>query len=237
MVKLNTQPTVCLHTVRHGLNGKRYWKAVMFYRGKSWHLCYVPTIDAERLISGRLNPIEYFKSKCGIRLEPKTRSCESQRVRVNAVFKPAADVSGYEVVADVYVMRRGGKFYAYIKPLYAKHQDLHFPLPNRIQYLGKLEQLIFSKLLPKEEELKRLLAKKGYLLEDFYVPLDKKRGKRKKPREEGREWIMNKMEQGDLESIRERYESVGEFLETFSDDEEMARDIYGSEEVDEFYEE
>jgi hypothetical protein len=49
------------------------------------------------------------------------------------------------------------------------------------------------------------------------------------------EYVANQREQGDVEPVRDQYESVGEFLEACPDDEEEAREIYGADAVDEYF--
>lgn len=153
-------------------------------------------------------------------------------------YKPSKDVVGYEVYADVIMFRKHGGVYAYLRPKYAIHEGLAFPLDMRLHYMGKVTQ----EAMWKPALLNPTLQKLGYTVQQWFFPelRKRKRGRKPKPKqrfESEREWIANELEQGEVENITSRYETAAEFLESYPDDEEMARDIYGDEDVDEYYRE
>jgi hypothetical protein len=259
-VRLDTYPVYCVVPVvnyRRKKNGDRatYFKVVRFKDGKRHYVCYLSKEDMERIKGG----FPAYKLLCekGVQCSPAAPK-PAEPLRIKSVswvvdFKVERQVEKsygsasrnphtYRLTVHVCVFKRGSRAYVYLKHLFAEDRSFAtgwFTVEENDQSLRYVGAASAEKVWRNLQGLADFLVEHGYRgPRPTYVKRKKKTGRRRSAKqrfESQSEWVQNQLEQGDAELVLDRYESVGEFLEACPDDEETARELYGDEEVDEYY--
>ncbi|MGB9960020.1 MAG: hypothetical protein ACPLKQ_05820 [Candidatus Bathyarchaeales archaeon] len=241
-VKLHTIPPIHLNPIfyRRMKDGtlKAYWKAEIHTGGRKYYLCYVPQIDAQALLSGRLDPVSYFNGVGKWIIRPAERriaKAAGKTISMTYYARVAynGNVAGekgvrYRLILKVLLIWKKSRVYVYIKRLKALHGDLAFPFPKseKLQYLGRCDEAWRW-----VRAIHPLLEARGYLLEGFEFYPSRRRGRPRTHRETKKESI----EDWGFEAKQARYETLGEEpyldeLETWGEEAEIAeRELWGEE--------
>jgi hypothetical protein len=261
-MRLDTDPVYCAVPVlsyRRKKNGERitYYKVIRFKDGKRHYVCYLSKEDMERIKAG----FPAYKVLCekGVRCSPAApKPAGPLRVKSESWvvdFKVERQVEKsygsasrnphtYLLTVRLCVFKRGSRAYVYLKRLFVEDWSFStrpFTVEENDQSLKYVGAASAENVWQNLQGLADFLVEHGYRdARPTYVKRKKKHSRRRRRSAEQRfesqaEWVQNQLEQGDAEPVLDRYESVGEFLEACPDDEEMARELYGDEEVDEYY--
>jgi hypothetical protein len=236
-VRLETDPPFCV--VPSGRYNQKDGKVVNYYkvlRFKDKRRSYVCSLTEEELVKIKNGyPAYKLLNEKGIPCLPAKPKSASRPKPKRGSWSTGYALIDRETEILACVFKRGVRAYVYVKT-YNKHEN-----GEKLKYVGAVAA---EKVWRDPPELGQFLRDHGYFIYPavFNVHPGKKEKTISKPAEppstanveSEEEWVGYEMEAGDPQAILDRYWDAREFLEACPNDEEMARDLYGDDQVDEY---
>lgn len=236
-MQLETDPPFCV--VPSGSyrqkNGKaiNYYKVLQFKGNRRQYVCSLREGELEKIKNGY--PAYKLLNEKGISCLPaKPKPAKLPQTKQES-WSIGFALNDWETEILAYVFKRGNRAYVYVKT-FNKQQN-----GKKLKYIGAVPA---EKVWHNETELGLFLQQHWYFV--LFGVHNVHPGKKKiisksseQPpmanAETEEEWVGYEMEKGDPQAILNRYWDAREFLEACPNDEETARELYGDDQVDEYF--
>lgn len=232
-MQLATDPPFCVVSsggYRQKKSGKavRYYKVLQFKDKRRRYVCSLTEEELERIARGY--PAFKLLNEKGIPCLPAKPKPDKLPKLKREYWTIDFLLFQRDAAIRTCVFKRGKRGYVYVKP-FSKEEN-----GKSLKYVGAAPA---EKVWQNEIELALFLREHGYwvLVGIHHVQPEKESvvAPSAPSVESEEEWVGYELEAGDPQAIRDRYWDAREFLEACPNNEEAAREIYGDEEVDEYF--